>query len=335
MSNSICFVAGKSGGHTIPCITRARQYKEQHPTATVLFFTTTLALDRTLVQQNDAIDIPVYLPLTSVSATPWYAIITNGIDFMRSWFTSIRLLARHRPRKVITTGGFIALPVCYAAWMLGIPIELCELNVVPGAAIKHLARYATQITICFKKTATLLAPYPCTLSTYPHRFTQSDTLTTQSADNTKKRILILGGSQGSLSINRLIQQMTEQPTWSSEQYAIIHQTGSDQQTAYFTEYYKTHGIQAQVFSFAADLAPIYRQADIVIARAGAGTLFELLFFEKPCILIPLEHEAQGHQVCNAQEMVIEHQRLFSMARQKQLEEHPALLLSLVTEKLVA
>ena len=217
-----------------------------------------------------------------------------------------------------------------AAKVLRIPVELFELNVIPGKASRVLAPLSNALFTCFKATEKHFGR-SCTLAPYPLRFTpdvidathKEKALENLHYDKTKKTLLILGGSQGSTFLNvQLCNTLSVAPP---DTFQVIHQTGH----AHIKEletFYKQLNIPAQVFAYKQDLIPYYQAADIVICRAGAGTLFETAFFKKQCITIPLEIASTSHQVDNAYAMQENHPQLFKVMRQKELENDSSLLL---------
>ena len=98
---------------------------------------------------------------------------------------------------------------------------------------------------------------------------------------------------------------------------IIHQTGDIDPTDWQTFYKKLH-IPAKTFDFNNNIAPLYQTTDIIICRSGAGTLFETLFFQTPCITIPLETKSTDHQLDNAKEMAEKHPNIFHLIRQHEI-----------------
>src|SRR5436190_12291376 len=127
MANTIkkvACVAGKSGGHIIPCITLAQQHYPHYHT---LFFTTNAPLDCTIIQQQipDAQHVP--LPLGISYAKWWRALFPLAWGFIISWCKSFCILRKQKPECVLTTGGLVALPVCVAAYFLRIPVYVYEL----------------------------------------------------------------------------------------------------------------------------------------------------------------------------------------------------------------
>lgn len=110
-----------------------------------------------------------------------------------------------------------------------------------------------------------------------------------------------------------------------ERIQIIHQTGSSDATDW-QNVYAEKNISAYVFSYMPHLEQIYSAADLIICRAGAGTLFEVKFFNKPCIVIPLETNTTTHQVDNARAIVKDHPDLFHLILQKDIEVNNDVLL---------
>jgi len=219
---------------------------------------------------------------------------------------------------------------------LRIPIELYELNVVPGKATTFLAPLATKIRICFQKTKNKFSQKECVLTDYPARFkkitdahmVRIGSIKKLGLDPQKKTVLILGGSQGSLSINKKIRQWIIANPQLKKIMQLIHQTGA-QDTTDWEEFYHTAGIQAITADFFDDLASLYHAADLVICRSGAGSLFETVFFNKKCITIPLETKQNNHQVHNAMAMQKKYPGLIKVIRDRQ---HPKRLQKLHSTK---
>lgn len=304
---TICFVAGKSGGHLLPCLTQAQHYAKADPSTKIVFFTTSAALDKKIMQDYPFIHAVHYLePLNVPYRKPWRFpyFIVQCARALQSAFTHLR---RYKPTTLITTGGFISVPVCIAAKLCNVPIELYELNVLPGKASKLIAKLATHIGVCFAQTQRYFPAHKTALANYPLRFSSTDKYAKEDAcaqlqlDPARSIILILGGSQGSLFINRTIMQWLELQPELHSQITIIHQIGSFD-TTNWPEYYAARAIPAIVFEYNANMAPFYNAADVIICRSGAGTLFEVQFFGKECITIPLITKTTDHQMDNARAM---------------------------------
>jgi UDP-N-acetylglucosamine--N-acetylmuramyl-(pentapeptide) pyrophosphoryl-undecaprenol N-acetylglucosamine transferase len=117
----------------------------------------------------------------------------------------------------------------------------------------------------------------------------------------RKRVLVLGGSQGARGLNRLVSSALTSIAKSGLEIEIVHQTGAAD-AAYVRDIYGAAGVAADVHGFIADMAGAYARADLVVGRGGAGTLAELTALGKPSVLIPYPAAAGGHQVANARKL---------------------------------
>jgi UDP-N-acetylglucosamine--N-acetylmuramyl-(pentapeptide) pyrophosphoryl-undecaprenol N-acetylglucosamine transferase len=225
-----------------------------------------------------------------------------------------------RPKKIISLGGYISMPVCFAAFILRIPIELFELNSSPGKAIKFLAPFAKTIYICFSKAAENLPRKKCKIKDYPLRFSCTQKNKKTSEKSNKTTILILGGSQGSITINTIFKKWLLENKKIHNNISIIHQTGTNDKTNW-KAFYKKLQIPAISFCFKKNIKKYYQDSDIIICRSGAGTLFETIFFKKKCITIPLETINTSHQVDNAREIVKLYPKLVTMIRKNDIDEN--------------
>jgi UDP-N-acetylglucosamine--N-acetylmuramyl-(pentapeptide) pyrophosphoryl-undecaprenol N-acetylglucosamine transferase len=321
----ICFVAGRSGGHIIPAMTYAQQELHQNPDYSLLFFSTHTQLDKSLVNLYPFIMHYCALTLDNIPHTilryPKF-LLHLVIAFIRSLY----YLCYTRPIYVMSMGGYVSIPVCLAARVLRIPVYLFELNAIPGRATNFLARFAQKIHVCFPQALHFFPTQKVVISPYPLRFTPADKIDKVAAclqlglNPAQKVILILGGSQGSQFINHVFTEFTQAHPEIVQQLQVIHQVGS-LASEQIIAIYQQHIISARVFDYKSDLQIYYSAADIVIGRAGAGTLFELAFFEKKSVIIPLETTATDHQLTNAQAMAEEHPNLFTVIRQPEIEKH--------------
>ena len=322
----VCCVAGKSGGHIIPCLTIAQQSNTAH-NQQLLFFSSNTPLDTKILSDNKSVTWHIPLPL-STRAGSYIKTLLNAVS---SFFISFFYLCKHRPTKIITTGGIVAIPTCLAGFILRIPIIIYSLDAVPGKAVKALTPFAQSIITCFASAQHYFPAHKCSVAPYPIKYTIADNqIDQQHAKKSlgllphKKTVLILGGSQGSLFLNECMQQWITDSSFNAENIQIIHQTGSVDATDW-KALYTAHNITAHVFSYYPDLALMYAAADLIVCRAGAGTLFEIKFFNKPCIIIPLSTSTTDHQVDNARAMTDEYPELFCTIAQDVVERDPNVL----------
>ncbi len=330
MQKTICFVGGKSGGHIVPCLTLAKQYKDH----SVLFFSTDAPLDQSLVGGHPIINTHITLPIGMLRRTHIYHYPYIAWNIFKSICMSIYKLYKHKPIKVISTGGLVGLPVCLAAKLLRIPVELYELNATPGKAAKVITAFADMIHVCFKNTQKYFPKNKCMISAYPIRFShpieKNDAYKKLGLNPDKKTIFIVGGSQGSLFLNKLIKQFIDNTH--IENIQIIHQTGTSD-TTNWQQWYQEQKISAYVFAYTNAINYCYAAADIIISRAGAGTLFEIQFFNTKSIIIPLKTKNTDHQYDNACAMVAQYPDLFTLVTQYEAEQNKINLFNIIHKQL--
>lgn len=320
---TICFVAGKSGGHLLPCITQAKQIHQQNPQSLLYVFTSGSQLDATILSKYPFVQqcIPTTLdnpPYGKPWLLPWFGLKT-------SWYfvKSLQKLWQIKPCKVISFGGFIAIPTCLAAKALGIPFELYELNVEPGKSTQFLSKFTDTVYICFDSTKHYFPTKKCIHFDYPIRFNAQDLifdkdqlLKLYNFSENRRTLLILGGSQGSILLNQTIKELIQNYPELGTKIQIIHQTGASDPFDY-ASFYGMHHIPAHVFAFHDRLQDFYNLADLIISRAGAGSLFEIKFFGKSCIIIPHETANTNHQIKNVIELQHEFPNQFSIIKQSE------------------
>jgi len=325
---TLCFVAGKSGGHIIPCLTLAEMYRQEDSDLKILFFSTNALLDKHIISNNTYISCHISLPLQSIKGINFIDYIKIFFNIINSFIISFFYLWKYKPSTVITTGGVIALPVCYAAFILRIPIKIYCLDAIPGKAIKALSPFASSIYICFKNAhqffkQAILVPYPIKYTNQDALITQKTACNNLNLQSNKQTIAILGGSQGSLFLNDYIKKLIVNSSFCCNTTQIIHQTGS-LDTTNWKQFYNQHNVTAYVFNYQSNLTPIYAAADIIICRAGAGTLFEITFFNKKALIVPLKTNTTTHQIDNARAISHEYSHLFEWIDQQEIEKNPSL-----------
>ena len=210
------------------------------------------------------------------------------------------------PDLIFSKGGFGSLPVVVAGWLLRVPIFLHESDTVAGLANKISSHFALQIFTSFPKTL-YLPPQKMILVGNPIRkeLLQGSHEEARSSFNLSREkpvILLLGGSQGAQRINDKMISLLPQLL---SDFELIHQCGEKN----FKEVKIQSGIiippqlkkYYHLFPFLKEdnLKLAYAAADLIISRAGSGTIFEIAALGKPSILIPLPESAQGHQIKNA------------------------------------
>lgn len=220
-----------------------------------------------------------------------------GKGFLQSW----QIITKHKPDVILSFGGYIALPIAYAAWVHQIPIYTHEQTIQPGLANKLIARIAKKICVSFPETKKFFPKEKVIVSGNPLRAEIFSPHQAHPKKKAKPLIYITGGSLGSHSVNTHIIQIIQNLV---KEYIIIHQTGN---VTEYNDYKKAQNIrnalpQKQQNNYiikkhipSHEIGNILKQADLVVGRSGANTFFELIALQKPSVLIPLPWASHGEQ----------------------------------------
>lgn len=302
----LAFVGGGSGGHLYPVLAVCEVLRREVSEPSFLFLTSHRPVDAKILNaaegiSRDTLQIP-YFRLHRFSGILTYLATLPG--FFLSFWKAVRHLRRFRPELVVGVGAAASIPGALAGRVLGIPLILMEQNTIPGRATRLLARFAEltqlgiefsspEITRLFHRTAMTGTPVRDAIARLADR-----PLATTNATQTRPRLIILGGSQGSSSVNRIVLKAFEDDRCVPSDWEIIHQTGESEIDS-VSEIYMRRGRTATVRSFLPDLPEILGTATIVVSRGGAGTLQELACSGTATIVIPLSTAASDHQMQNA------------------------------------
>jgi UDP-N-acetylglucosamine--N-acetylmuramyl-(pentapeptide) pyrophosphoryl-undecaprenol N-acetylglucosamine transferase len=181
---------------------------------------------------------------------------------------------------------------------MGVRTAIHEQNSFPRVTNRLLARIVDRVFISFEESGSHFPRYKVHVTGNPVREEFLGKMEGAVERPGGFTILVTGGSQGASAINRAFIKALKKIKDMGEAPRIIHQTGQADFESVAEEYRDT-GIEADVRPFINDMHNAYRQADIVIGRSGAGTVFELAAMGKPSILIPFPHAADDHQTANA------------------------------------
>lgn len=226
---------------------------------------------------------------------------------------ALGIVKREKPDVVLSFGGYIAVPIVFAAYILKIPAVIHEQTLEAGAANKMCALFAKAICISFETSKKYFPPRKTIFTGNPVKSNLSSNLGKTIRDifpfteeDMKLPLLyITGGSLGSHAINLLIQGCLEELL---TKFRIIHQTGDAKQYVDFdrlgsfkeklSNNLKKRYMLAK-FINPEDIVVLLHHADIVISRSGINTVLELLYFGKPALLIPLPISQKNEQIKNA------------------------------------
>jgi len=212
-----------------------------------------------------------------------------------SWLKSFR------PHVILGVGGYVSGPALLAARILRIPAALHEQNLIPGLTNRLASRFTKTMFVSFKETVKYFPENRVIFTGNPIRENIIQLLDQNIARSPNPRLLVLGGSQGARCLNRLACSVIQVLWRSGFHVEIIHQTGKLDMSD-VEKFYRDVNIPAEVTSFITDIGESYSWADLVICRAGAGTLAEITALGKPSILIPYPSATDMHQEANAREL---------------------------------
>lgn len=310
----IIISGGGTGGHIFPAVSIANAIKEQHPEAEILFVG---AEGRMEMQRVPAAGYQIIgLPVAGFDRKHLLKNISVLIKLMKSQIKARRIIKEFKPDAAVGVGGYASGPTLKVAGSMGIPTLIQEQNSYAGVTNKLLAKKACKICVAyegmerfFDKEKIILTGNPVRQNLLNQQMPREDAIRSFNLDPTKKTVLIVGGSLGARTINNCVLNGLDQIRQSGVQF--IWQTGK----FYINEAKEKVG-QAENYpmlhttDFITDMAAAYSAADLVISRAGAGSISEFCLLGKPVILVPSPNVAEDHQTKNALALVAKDAALY-------------------------
>ena len=291
--------AGGTGGHVFPAQALAKQLQEKG--YTVLFMGKGLSTNKYFSRD-------VFSNVSIDSATPFqkglFQKLLSLMSLGKGIWQAFQKLREFRPQLVVGFGSFHSFPVLAAAALLRIPISLFESNSVPGKVNRFFSRYSLFCGVQFPG-ATKWLKGTC------HEVTMPFWKEKQKSEGKKQAseyfslepdlftVLVFGGSQGAAFINPIIAETLKQFHVEHSPLQVIHMTGSEASSRTIQKYYQEQGLRSHVKPFEKNMHLAWAHADMVICRAGAATISEMIEFEVPAIFIPYPAATDGHQLKNA------------------------------------
>lgn len=209
-----------------------------------------------------------------------------------------RVLSARRPEVVIGVGGYSAGPVVLVAAWRRIPTMVLEQNAVPGITNRLLARWVKAAAVNYEETLSYFGGKGFVAGNPVRReFLTTRATAVRTADG-RRRLLVLGGSQGAHAINVALVAAAAELVRAGR-VELVHQTGPRDVEMVRTEY-EQRGVSARVEAFLDPVADAMSEADLVVCRAGATTLAEVAALGRPAVLVPLSTATDDHQRLNAQ-----------------------------------
>ena len=301
----IILSGGGTGGHIYPAIAIANELKARHVNAEFLFVG---AKDRMEMEKVPQAGYNIEgLWISGIQRKLTFKNLMFPFKLISSLMKARKIVKRFKPDVAIGTGGFASGPLLKVASSKGIPSLIQEQNSYPGITNKLLAKKAKKICVAYDGLERFFPKEKIVKTGNPVR---QDLLQISSKrdeaqgffelDPKKKTLLVIGGSLGARRINQLINK--ELDFLNTQKVQIIWQCGKLYHEAYKLSGHEKH-VRLHAFINKMDLA--YAAADVIISRAGAGSVSELCIVGKPVIFIPSPNVAEDHQTQNAMAIVKE------------------------------
>lgn len=302
MKKTVIFCGGGSGGHVLPALTLIHALRTTHPEIECQFIGSYQGIEKTLTA---SLDLP-YKAISTGKLRRYFSwqnftdLFRLAFGLVQAFLFLVKLRLDGQELIVFSTGGFVTVPVALAAKLSGVPFYLHEQTTRAGLANRLCAKFATKAFLSFEesrqffpKDISLLAGYPLREECFTPAPESLSLNGEQIYPSSKPLLFITGGGNGSALINDLIEKNLSELLKS---YKIVHQVGAQ----FLEKFSKLKTNDYHPFSFiGAEMLALMKLADIVISRAGAGTVAELLALQKRSYLIPLKIAQKNEQYHNA------------------------------------
>lgn len=291
----VIITAGGTGGHIYPALAILDKIKELEPTSEFIYVGTTTRMEKDIVPKLGIkyVGIEMYgLSKNVLRDLKVMFLIKKNERIMK------KLMKDFKPDVVIGTGGYVTFPVIRAAKSLGIKTFIHEQNSIPGKSNRMLAKMADKIGVSFEdsknyfdEAKVVFTGNPCSERALA---TPKISKTKFGLSENKKFVLMVQGSLGSTSVNEKMIDFLK--SIDDENYEVLYITGKDS----YDEFSK-NSFSKNVFlqPFVENLAGLMKDADVIVSRAGASSISEIIALKKLAILIPSPYVANNHQFFNA------------------------------------
>ena len=307
----ILFTGGGTAGHVLPIVGIVREIRKIYAKKDLQFFYIGPKDEfGEILLSQEGINVKQVLAGKIRRYTDWKSFSQNLVDVLfkipAGVFKSFFYIFFLAPDLIFSKGGFGSIPGVIAGWLLQVPIFLHESDITPGLANRFLNKFSLEIFVSFPKTEyfppkkMILVGNPIRREILEGSKEKAKKIFKLSGD--KKVVLILGGSQGAQRINdKILEILPELLT----NFEILHQCGERNFKEVRAEaravtpknlekYYHPFPFLKEE-----ELKQVYQVVDLIVSRAGSGSIFEISAIGKPAILVPLPEAAQNHQVKNA------------------------------------
>ena len=288
--------AGGTGGHIYPALSIINKIKEKDSNSEVLYIGTKNRMESKIVPE---MNIP-YVGINVIGLKKDLTIFKAGFLFLKAISKCKKIIKEFKPDVVIGVGGYITAPVIYSAKKLGIKTIIHEQNSIPGKSNTFLKKYVDKVLVSLPGSMeyftgnVVLTGNPRSQEAYYAKKMDKKELGFR---KDKKLVLIVMGSLGSTTVTNALIDII--PKFEGKDYEVLIISGKD----YYEQYPKKLPCNVKVIPFLNNMVNLLKSVDVIVTRAGASTIAEILAIGLPSILVPSPYVANNHQYFNAKELV--------------------------------
>lgn len=292
--------AGGTGGHIYPALAIINKIKEREPNSEFLYIGTHNRMEKDVIPKMG-------IPFKSIEIYGFYRKkLYRNFKTVRCFYKAYKdckkIIREFNPDIVIGVGGYVTGPVIYAASKLGYPTFIHEQNSIPGKSNQFLSKYASLIGVSFESS---IDGFPGYKTIYTGNPCSEDAINKESLPKStfglsdkKKLILIVMGSLGASKVNDFFKSSISM--FNGKDYEVLYVTGNSSYDS-FKDVKIPHNVK--VVPYIENMTRIMKNTDIMVSRAGASTLSEIIALRLPSILIPSPYVPDNHQYKNAMDLV--------------------------------
>lgn len=291
--------AGGTGGHIYPALAIVNKIKAEEPNSEFLYIGTHNRMENDIVPKTG-------IPFKSIEIYGFSKNIIKNFKtagcLLKSYKRCKSLIREFNPDVVIGVGGYVTAPVIYAAKKLGYKTVIHEQNSLPGKSNQFLSKYSDLVCVSFKSSMSFFPGYKTVFTGNP---CSEDALSKEpikksvyGIKNNRKLVLFVMGSLGSSRVNEYL--VSSMNLFNGKDYDILFVTGKGSYDSISKNSFPSN---VHVVPYVDGMTGLMKNVDLIVSRAGASTMSEIIALELPSILIPSPYVANNHQYKNALDLV--------------------------------
>ena len=292
--------AGGTGGHIYPALAIINKIKEKEPNSEFLYIGTHNRMEKDIIPKQN-------IPFEKIEIYGFNRKnLFKNFKTLKCFYKAIKkckkLIKDFNPDIVIGVGGYVTGPVIYSAKKLGYKTLIHEQNSIPGKANLFLSKYADRIAVSFKST---IKEFPENKTNFTGNPCGENAINAKAIEKqelglmpNKKLVLFVMGSLGSSKVNEILVKTMK--LFNKKDYEILLITGNDDYEKIKQNKFPSN---VHVVAYVENLIRVMKKTDLIVSRAGASTLSEIIALSLPSILIPSPYVPDNHQFKNAKDLI--------------------------------